>query len=193
MTRLAENLGSTNDVSEACMFHEAASPSRRWSSNSPRLRLRWKLSSVHRLTSSQAHARSIPASQVDERSVLITSWGEPFRCLACSTERLRQRIWPPQRAFRFGALLSRRSTPSSRDGVELIFAFPAGGAPSGASVYSDRREQHEHDAGRACRACAVTRSPHAPQCLCILLRLRQRLTLNGDRGGVPGLLGIGWG
>ena len=49
---------------------------------------------------------------------LITSWGEPFRCLACSTERLRQRIWPPQRAFRFGALLSRRSTPSSRDGVE---------------------------------------------------------------------------
>ena len=65
---------------------------------------------------------------------LITSWGEPFRCLACSTERLRQRIWPPQRAFRFGALLSRRSTPSSRDGVELIFAFPAGGAPSGASA-----------------------------------------------------------
>ena len=49
---------------------------------------------------------------------LITSWGEPFRCLACSTERLRQRIWPPQRAFRFGAPLSRRSTPSSRDGVE---------------------------------------------------------------------------
>ena len=49
---------------------------------------------------------------------LITSWVEPFRCLACSTERLRQRIWPPQRAFRFGAPLSRRSTPSSRDGVE---------------------------------------------------------------------------
>ena len=49
---------------------------------------------------------------------LFTSWVEPFRCLACSTERLRQRIWPPQRAFRFGALLSRRSTPTSRDGVE---------------------------------------------------------------------------
>ena len=51
------------------MFHEAASPSRRWSSNSPPLQLRSKLSSVHQLTSSQAHARSIPASQVDERSV----------------------------------------------------------------------------------------------------------------------------
>ena len=60
--------GSTFEWGEAFHF-EAASPSRRWSSNSPRLRLRWKLSSVHRLTSSQAHARSIPASQVDERSV----------------------------------------------------------------------------------------------------------------------------
>ena len=49
MTRLAEAglpiLGSTN-VSEACMFHEAANPSRRWSSNSSPLRLRGQLSSL---------------------------------------------------------------------------------------------------------------------------------------------------
>jgi hypothetical protein len=29
---------------------------------------------------------------------LITSWGEPFRCLACSTERLRRRIYLLRRA-----------------------------------------------------------------------------------------------
>ena len=118
MTRLAENLGSTNDVSEACMFHEAASPSRRWSSNSPRLRLRWKLSSVHRLTSSQAHARSIPASQVDERSVLITSWGEPFpwRLLA-HPSRLRRTL--------AARLESRRSTAAYLEKSPLKAPFPS--------------------------------------------------------------------
>ena len=35
-----------------------------------------------------------------------------------------------------------RSTPSSRDGVERVFAFPEGGAPSGASDTSPERSLH---------------------------------------------------
>ena len=40
-----------------------------------------------------------------------------------------------KRSFEFqGRIRAERSTPSSRDGVECKFAFPDGGAPSGASV-----------------------------------------------------------
>ena len=102
------------------MFHEAASPSRRWSSNSLPLQLRSKLSSVHQLTSSQAHARSIPASQVDERSVYPHDGARAHRAARGVAPRPSCRLLAhPSRLRRTSAarLESRRSTVAPTEGT----------------------------------------------------------------------------